>query len=482
MKIKQRNFFKLLGVLFSFVLGVLAVTIHGQPVLAAANNYVTCTICNSSGPIDAIGKCTQLELGARGLFRFGTVLSGEDSKGNPQYNGTVAAAFSLFTTEENDFYSFSYNNPFEATITFSIYDYNRALLAGDYSSYASVSLKQSESETFTIKLQKNSLYYIVASCKNSENYTPQYVPVTVNVVSDDAGDTKGTAQVVNFNRTYAYKLDGYKDVDFFKITTGDKEAYYKFSSWGNGLSNLSLTLYDSKMVEIDALSPASSGKDSTELKLSKNSTYYIEVSAGNTTVGTYKFRISRFIDDVKSTLSGAKGIAKEKAYKYAIQTSYDTDTFSFKTGSCGAYKVIVSNKSGLDSEKTLSVEVLDNNGNPYLSEKVAAQKKSTISSVTFDKDSTYYIRISGSDNINYSVKVVPVTCKITYYLNGGKKGKNTPSSYIVTRNTKLVAPKRSGYKFLGWYTSPNFRDSEKITYIGSDMTKDITLYANWAKK
>jgi uncharacterized repeat protein (TIGR02543 family) len=42
----------------------------------------------------------------------------------------------------------------------------------------------------------------------------------------------------------------------------------------------------------------------------------------------------------------------------------------------------------------------------------------------------------------------------------------------------LATPKRSGYKFQGWYTAKI--GGKKITQ-GTRVTKDVTFYAHWKK-
>jgi uncharacterized repeat protein (TIGR02543 family) len=43
-------------------------------------------------------------------------------------------------------------------------------------------------------------------------------------------------------------------------------------------------------------------------------------------------------------------------------------------------------------------------------------------------------------------------------------------------------PKRTGYKFKGWYLSKNYSKSSKITQIEKGTTGEMDLYAKWKKK
>ena len=74
------------------------------------------------------------------------------------------------------------------------------------------------------------------------------------------------------------------------------------------------------------------------------------------------------------------------------------------------------------------------------------------------------------------------TCKykITYDYDGGtlREGEKNPSSYTVRKTWKLAAPRKEGYRFLGWYTSKDKDTGVKIRKIRKKtMTGDLTLYA-----
>ena len=78
-------------------------------------------------------------------------------------------------------------------------------------------------------------------------------------------------------------------------------------------------------------------------------------------------------------------------------------------------------------------------------------------------------------------KVVSSKYKVTFNANGGTV---TTTSKQVTRDKTygtLPTPKRSGYKFLGWYTKKSggtkITSSTKVT-----LTKKQTLYAHWKKQ
>ena len=70
---------------------------------------------------------------------------------------------------------------------------------------------------------------------------------------------------------------------------------------------------------------------------------------------------------------------------------------------------------------------------------------------------------------------------ISYKLNGGKNSVENPKSYSkLTDTIVLRQPKRSGYKFKGWYKDK--KCTKKVTRIKKGSTGNITLYAKWTKK
>ena len=74
--------------------------------------------------------------------------------------------------------------------------------------------------------------------------------------------------------------------------------------------------------------------------------------------------------------------------------------------------------------------------------------------------------------------IIPYT--ITYTMNGGTNNSANPSSYTVETTSVVFAdPTKSGYRFMGWYTSSNFSSASKITQISKGSVGNKTLYAKW---
>lgn len=81
-------------------------------------------------------------------------------------------------------------------------------------------------------------------------------------------------------------------------------------------------------------------------------------------------------------------------------------------------------------------------------------------------------------DLNIEVNATPITYKIEYDLNGGSE-KTNPKNYTVESNIiKLQAPKRIGYKFIGW-TGSNGNEAQIDVTVPIEECKDLRYVANW---
>ena len=81
-------------------------------------------------------------------------------------------------------------------------------------------------------------------------------------------------------------------------------------------------------------------------------------------------------------------------------------------------------------------------------------------------------------------------CHVTFDANGGKLNDSAEvpvyeTEKIIGTNanklTAIKAPTRTGYNFIGWYTTANGKpEDSKFDVDKTEITKDITLYAGWA--
>ena len=71
--------------------------------------------------------------------------------------------------------------------------------------------------------------------------------------------------------------------------------------------------------------------------------------------------------------------------------------------------------------------------------------------------------------------------KITYEYNGGelKPGRKNPRTYNVEEKAGLYKPRKEGYIFGGWYTTPDFQKGTRVAALKNGRTGRVTLYAKF---
>ena len=98
--------------------------------------------------------------------------------------------------------------------------------------------------------------------------------------------------------------------------------------------------------------------------------------------------------------------------------------------------------------------------------------------------STPQISLITDDGIEIEAKYKKTsTNKITFNANGGKIGSKKTVAINIKKGAKInkfpSTPKRTGYKFMGWY---NKKSGGKKVTVSTKPRKSITLFAQWSKK
>ena len=85
-------------------------------------------------------------------------------------------------------------------------------------------------------------------------------------------------------------------------------------------------------------------------------------------------------------------------------------------------------------------------------------------------------------NVDIVYSLVDDIPKEVVYHNTYDAENNNPTSYYVEETDILLSDiSRDGYKFLGWYTSPDFEEDTRVTMISGDEPDVLNLYAKWEK-
>lgn len=249
-------------------------------------------------------------------------------------------------------------------------------------------------QTDVYKLKPNSTYYI-------QFYTTRGIgeyKVKLSCKKENA-DTKKNADLIKVNTSYTKKIDLKDDVDWFKFKV-DKSGYYKFylkdiSIAGRNYDDLYMYIQTSSGKKLYDLSTYLGVYNTVDLKLAKG-TYYICIDTPYEFDGKYQFKVSRYANVGKTSIS--KLTATKKGFKV---------TWKKQTTGTSGYQIMYSTSKSFKNAKMVSV-----------SKNTSVSK--TIKNLTGNKK--YYVRVR--------------TYK-TYKLKGEKK-----NVYSAWSSTKTVTTKK----------------------------------------
>ncbi len=77
--------------------------------------------------------------------------------------------------------------------------------------------------------------------------------------------------------------------------------------------------------------------------------------------------------------------------------------------------------------------------------------------------------------------LLPDDGSIVYHVGSGELPEGAPTVFSKESPTKLPTPtnKKSGYTFIGWFTSPDFKESTLVTEVPTDTERWFEVYAKW---
>ncbi|MBQ3497744.1 MAG: bacterial Ig-like domain-containing protein [Clostridia bacterium] len=232
-----------------------------------------------------------------------------------------------------------------------------------------------------------------------------------------AGSSKETAtNIPQYGVEYVSTLNKAGEVDWFKFTTLEEDAYYTFylqnyniyenPSGEKWCLNLYLfDVYSKQLIRIESTS-------NTNIKLEKNTTYYIRVNMGssvNDSTGNYAFKITYKLDPISNVKAEATEINVNTLYKYSLDGTSDVDWYKFTAPVDGKYKVTLENYNIYENPSgerwVLNLYVFD-----VYSKLLANQQSAGSKEIVLEKDESYYIKINVGESIktstgNYGFKI-----------------------------------------------------------------------------
>ena len=341
-----------------------------------------------------------------------TLKTGVAGTGNLNNNADVE--YYTYTTDSSDsFYSIEVSAiGTEGRLSYDVYD-NKSLLDSGFIHGNVVYSGRNDNVNLQKKLQPNKTYYIrVAAYSEINCEKPLKYSVTVKQYKDDVKDVANSAKTVKVGSTVSAALQNGVDIDFFKVTLDKSDAFYTFSFQNvTKAQNVYFQIYKDKncteCVKDGVVYSKSKATYDLGNTLVPGKTYYIKVtrSDGEINSVSYKFKLTKVKDDVKSAGTSAKKISLNKTYSYKIQNSVDEDWFKLTTSNYTDYIV---NCQNITKNAWISIRIYsDKNGVNEIYSKTVNPKSSLAS---YDKQikltpyKTYYIKITG-DVASYKVGV-----------------------------------------------------------------------------
>ena len=141
--------------------------------------------------------------------------------------------------------------------------------------------------------------------------------------------------------------------------------------------------------------------------------------------------------------------------------------------SINSYSIILDVNGGKVSQDRITIEYLSSCELPTPTREYYTFDGWYMDGVKYEN----YTMETGND-VTLRARWTPISYTITYNLSGGNNTTLNPKSYTIdSAKISLLAPSRTGYKFIGWYKDSSYKT--KVTEISAGSHEDITLYAKW---
>ena len=210
----------------------------------------------------------------------------------------------------------------------------------------SVPSVDSKGTAISVKLKRNTTYYIYVSPNNGQYAFYSFRITGKPDTADQLSEAKeiGIGELVNDTSCVS------SDEDWFKFTTGGELSSYTLNAIGK-TGTVSIDICDEMEKRLVSGFVAGSEGNSLTLKLDPGTTYYICVYPNNCDYAEYSLKITGK-RDAPDTMQTANPVDITKTVKSDICTNDDIDWFAFDTDSKGKYTFSV---VGIDNSVSLSV-------------------------------------------------------------------------------------------------------------------------------
>ena len=323
-----------------------------------------------------------------------------------------------FETDDTDsFYDFNLEN-ISGSSNMYMYVYEYVEGAGQtplrdtfyiYASHSNTSNKQ-------LKLKPNAKYYVCVYLSSGIGGYQLDIAQTLDAV----GDTQETAYEVEPDTKVTTALDGKGDIDYFKFTTKDYDAYYYFD-----IENLSIDtqyyiyLYDAQGNQLDYNYTSSSYDLSLNYKLSPSTEYYFTVKANLSGLGNYNFKITDVRDNFDNVQENAGQIQLNTEITESISGDKDIDYYKFTTEDFDAYYYFNIENLSIDTQYYIYLYDAQKNQLDY---NYTSSSYNLSLNYKLNSNTEYYfaVKANSTGKGNYKVKVTSLN---DYYPNTFEQAK-----------------------------------------------------------
>ncbi|MBQ6898163.1 MAG: hypothetical protein IJN70_04220 [Clostridia bacterium] len=376
-----------------------------------------------------------------------------DKKISATYAGYGDVDFYRFTTGKEDaYYHVNYKPLTDVYYYINLYDAAGTKLLGkeNYGTY---------SYNGTVKLEKNTEYYLSIKGKSAGNYE-----ISVDTHPDPAPDVKEAALEIQTDKKISATYAGYGDVDFYRFTTGKEDAYYHVNYKPLTDVYYYINLYDAAGTKLLVKENNGTYSYNGTVKLEKNTEYYLSIKGKS--AGNYEISVDTFPDPEGNDKANAFEIRLNQEYKRDYAGNYDGDWYSFATSSdevfiklsytsvtdCGDYRLCLYNEAG---EELFSLS--------------GYGIRSSSKGIKLEKDSQYFLYVKGQKTGDYKLQLSAIA---------DPAGEKKADAYEISLNTEIKADLVADSD-VDWYkfTVTDFENCRIRLLNESGYAKRVYLYS-----
>ncbi len=314
------------------------------------------------------------------------------------YNSKNDGAWYKIRTSTNySAYSFEFkNNSIDTTTYFVVYNMYEEELGRQ-------SIGRGDTAYVDLMLEADTEYLIYVYRYNSDRTGNYQFSVKEKIC--DGGATKSMAFAIDLGATNTKAADARGINDWFKFTTTENYAVYRFTLVNNSINTtLTLTVFDEYDTELGSASASKGDTDTLDLRLTAGKEYTIRITRYySDRLGYYQFTAAEMICDGGLEQSEAFVLPLGETRQVVADTTFP-EWFMFTATTTGEYTLTLTNNN---IDTSLSVTVFDILGTERGT--ISASKNDTkTGSLSVEAGTTLFLRITRYNNGrtgNYSVRI-----------------------------------------------------------------------------